>query len=302
LSEKRPLSDAERRDWLRLIRTEQVGPITFYQLLRRFGSAGAALAALPDLAKRGGRNALRICSIETANAKLERLAACEARLIGRFESCYPAALAALDDAPPLLAVRGKAELLTHRMIAVVGARNASANGIRFARQLAGDLGGAGLVVVSGLARGIDAAAHRGALTSGTVAAMAGGVDIVYPPENQALYDELVVTNVAVSEMPAGLAPRERHFPRRNRLVSGMALGVVVVEAALKSGSLITARLALDQGREVFAVPGSHSTQERADRMTCCARAPPWSKPPRTSFRPSEPPSTSRYHKLFSTPR
>jgi DNA processing protein len=252
-----PLSDPERLNWLRLMRSERVGPITFFQLLKRFGSAAAALEALPDLARRGGRGAtLRVHSVAAAERERADGAKLGARLIGRFEPDYPEALAAIDDAPPLLWVRGKTEWLGRRTIAVVGARNASANGIRIARQLAADLGNAGLVVASGLARGTDAAAHRGALPTGTIAVMAGGVDVVYPPENVGLYEEIVADGVAVSEMPVGLEPQARHFPQRNRIVSGLSIGVVVVEAALKSGSLITARLALEQGRDVFAVPGS----------------------------------------------
>jgi DNA processing protein len=238
------------------MRTERVGPITFFQLLSRFGAAAAALDALPELAQRGGRKTLKVCSAATAEAELARLTALGARLLGRFEPGYPESLAALDEAPPLLTVRGRADLLGGRIVAIVGARNASANGVRLARQLAADLGAAGLIVVSGLARGIDAAAHRGALPSGTIGVMAGGVDVIYPAENTALYDEIVGSGVVVSEMPPGLAPQARHFPQRNRIVSGLASGVIVVEAALKSGSLITARLALNQGRDVFAVPGS----------------------------------------------
>lgn len=256
MSTNRPLSDRERLDWLRLIRSDNVGPITFGQLLRRFGSAAEALAALPDLARRGGRKSLRVGAQDAAEAEIEKLHAVDARLIARCEPDYPPALAALDDAPPLLSVRGRIEILSRRSIGIVGARNASANGIRFARQLAGELGGAGLSVVSGLARGIDAAAHRGALGTGTVAVLAGGVDVVYPAENQGLYEEIIAQGAVISEMPPGLQPQARHFPQRNRIVAGMSLGVVVVEAALKSGSLITARLALEYGREVFAVPGS----------------------------------------------
>ena len=256
MSERRPLSDSERLDWLRLIRSDNVGPINFGQLLQRFGSAAEALSALPELAKRGGRKAFQACPRDVAEEEVETLAAINARLIARCEPEYPLALAALDDGPPVLTVRGRIDLLTTRCIAVVGARNASANGVRFAQQMAADLGQAGLTVVSGLARGIDAAAHRGSLTTGTIAAMAGGVDVVYPSENQALYDRILAEGTAVSEKPPGLAPRERHFPQRNRIVAGMSLGVVVVEAALKSGSLITARLAGEYGRDVFAVPGS----------------------------------------------
>jgi DNA processing protein len=253
---RRALTDAERRDWLRLIRSERVGPITFFQLLKRFGSAAAALEALPELAQRGGRTRLKICDVAAADRELDRLAALGARFIGRFEPDYPEALAAVEDAPPLLSVRGRADLLQRRVVGIVGARNASANGVRLARQLAADLGATGFVVASGLARGIDAAAHRGALASGTVAVMAGGVDTIYPPENTGLFEEIVAQGAVVSEMPPGLEPQARHFPQRNRIVSGLSLGVVVVEAALKSGSLITARLALEQGRDVFAVPGS----------------------------------------------
>jgi DNA processing protein len=251
------LSDSERRDRLRLIRTEHVGPVTFFQLLDRFGSAGASLAALPDLAQRGGRSRPpRIPSVAAAEDEIEAAARLGARLIAWGEVAYPAMLAAVADAPPILFARGNADLLSQRAVAIVGARNASANGVRFARQLAAELGSAGLVVVSGLARGIDTAAHQGALATGTVAVMAGGVDIVYPPENDGIYAEIVERGVVISEMPPGLEPQARHFPRRNRIVSGMAAGVVVVEASPKSGSLITARLAGEQGREVFAVPGS----------------------------------------------
>jgi DNA processing protein len=251
------LSDRERRDRLRLIRTEHVGPVTFFQLIERFGSAGAALDALPDLAQRGGRSKPpRILSVAAAESEIEAAAKLDARLIAWGEADYPAMLAAIADAPPILFARGRVDLLSQRAVAIVGARNASANGVRFARQLAAELGSAGLIVVSGLARGIDTAAHQGALATGTVAVMAGGVDVVYPPENDRLYAEIVERGVVISEMPPGLEPQARHFPRRNRIVSGAAVGVVVVEASPKSGSLITARLAGEQGREVFAVPGS----------------------------------------------
>jgi DNA processing protein len=256
MSGRQKLSDHDKRDWLRLIRSERVGPVTFFQLLKRFGSAAKALEALPDLARRGGRTSLKVQGVDAADRELERLSQLGTKLIGRFEPDYPEALAAVDDAPPLLAVRGNAGLLQRRTVAIVGARNASANGMRMARQLAADLGAAGLVVVSGLARGIDAAAHRGALATGTVAVMAGGVAIVYPAENTALFEEVVAHGTVVSEMPPDFEPQARHFPQRNRIVAGLAVAAVVVEAALKSGSLITARLALEQGREVFAVPGS----------------------------------------------
>jgi DNA processing protein len=252
-----PLTDRERRDRLRLIRTDNVGPITYFQLLGHFGSATAALQALPDLARRGGRaRPPRIPSIAEADAEIAMAAKRGARLIAAGEPAYPAVLAAVSDAPPVLYVLGRGEPLLQRAVAIVGARNASANGIRFARQLASDLGAAGLVIVSGLARGIDTAAHQGALATGTVAVMAGGLDVVYPPENDRLHAEIAERGTVVSEMPPGLEPQARHFPRRNRIVSGLSVGVIVVEASPKSGSLITARLAGEQGREVFAVPGS----------------------------------------------
>jgi DNA processing protein len=253
----RPLNPSERLDWLRLIRSENVGPVTFYQLLGRFGSAAAALEALPEIAQRGGRQRPKaICSKAAAEQELAALARAGGRLLAWGEPDYPAALAAIDDAPPLVSARGRIELLGRQGVAVVGARNASANGRRFARDIALQFGQHGLLVVSGLARGIDAAAHEGALPTGTVAVLAGGVDVAYPEENRALHDAIGERGVLLAEMPVGTQPQARHFPRRNRIISGASLGVLVVEAALRSGSLITARFALDQGREVFAVPGS----------------------------------------------
>ena len=242
---------------MRLCRTETIGPISFYAMLRRFGSARAALDVVPRLARRGER-ATTVTPVTRAEAEAE-LAALHragARLVCWGEPDYPSALAAIEDAPPILTVLGQTELLQRPMIAVVGARNASANGRRLARDLAAELGLGGLVVVSGLARGIDAASHLGALETGSVAAVAGGADVVYPAENRGLYDALARRGAIVAELPLGTEPQARHFPRRNRIISGMALGVVVVEAAAHSGSLITARFALEQGREVFAVPGS----------------------------------------------
>jgi DNA processing protein len=242
---------------LRLIRSENVGPILYRQLVERFGTAEAALHALPGLARRGGRTRpITICPPDAAEAEREALADLGGRMLVLGAPDYPAALAAIEDAPPVLAALGRLELLRGSAVALVGARNASANGRRLAGRLAAELGEAGFVVVSGLARGIDAAAHQAALASGTVAVMAGGVDVVYPPENQALYEAIAGQGLLLSEVPLGTTPQARHFPRRNRLISGLALGVVVVEAAPRSGSLITARLALEQGREVFAVPGS----------------------------------------------
>jgi len=252
-----PLSDKERLDRLRLIRSENVGPVTFRSLLRRFGSARAAIAALPELAKRGGRSApLRVCPAAQAEQELSAADRIGARLLSTDDADYPEALAAIYDAPPLLYVRGDTAFLRRKAVAIVGARNASANGRRLAEDIARDLGAAGFVIVSGLARGIDHAAHRGSLDSGTVAVVAGGIDIAYPPDNEELQRAIAERGVIVAEMPPGTVPQAKHFPRRNRLISGLALGVLVVEAALQSGSLITARMALEQGREVLAVPGS----------------------------------------------
>jgi DNA processing protein len=257
---ERPLSllaDAERRDRLRLIRSENVGPIAFRRLLDRFGTASAALGALPELARRGGRrDTVRVCSAAEAEAEIGALATHGARLIVFGDLDYPPQLAAIEDAPATFAVLGDAALASRPCIAVVGSRNASLNGRALARDLACALGAAGFVVVSGLARGIDAEAHRGALASGTVAVLASGVDVCYPRENAELYASIAERGALVSEAPPRMAPQARHFPRRNRLISGLARGVLVVEANLRSGSLITARMAAEQGREVFAVPGS----------------------------------------------
>ncbi|MCW5750493.1 MAG: DNA-processing protein DprA [Alphaproteobacteria bacterium] len=253
----RALTSADRLDWLRLIRSENVGPITFHELLRRFGSAAAALEALPELARRGGRRAgIRIATRAEAERELAALAGLGARVIGVCEPDYPPLLAQIDDAPPLLYAQGHPRLAARPVVAMVGARNASAAGVRLAREMAARLGAAGIAVASGLARGIDTAAHRGALASGTIAAVAGGIDVIYPPENRDLQQAIAEQGLLLAELPPGTEPLARHFPRRNRLVSGMARAVVVVEAALKSGSLITARLAAEQGREVMAVPGS----------------------------------------------
>jgi DNA processing protein len=242
---------------VRLCRTETVGPITFYAMLRRFGSARAALEMVPQLARRSHHGRwVQPATRAAAEAELAALQRVGAGLVCWGEPFYPSALAAVEDAPPVLSVLGRAELLQRSMVAVVGARNASANGRRFSRELAAALGQAGIVVTSGLARGIDAAAHLGALEAGSVAVVAGGIDVVYPEENRGLHEALARQGVIVAELPPGTEPQARHFPRRNRIISGMALGVVVVEAAARSGSLITARFALEQGRDVFAVPGS----------------------------------------------
>lgn len=251
------LPAAERVARIRLARSDGIGPILYRDLIRRFGNAADAIEALPSLQRRAGRRRpLRLADSGVAEAELESLARIGARCLILGEADYPAPLAAIDDPPPVLGVIGDVGLLARPAIAVVGARNASANGRRLARDLAHGIGTAGAVVVSGLARGIDGAAHEGALDTGTAAALAGGIDVVYPPEHEALHAAIAERGVLVSETPPGVVPRSRHFPRRNRVISGLALGVVVVEAALRSGSLITARLALEQGREVFAVPGS----------------------------------------------
>jgi DNA processing protein len=246
---------ADAVDRLRLIRTDSIGPVTYRQLLGRFGSAGAALAALPDLARRGGR-ALSIASVSAAEAELAALDKAGAVPVFIGTPAYPHLLAALESAPPVLAARGDLALLERPAVAIVGARNASAAGVRFARQLAAELADAELVVVSGLARGIDAAAHQGAMAGGTIAVVAGGVDVVYPPENAALMAEIAEKGLILAEQPPGVEPQARHFPRRNRIIAGVAAGTLVVEGAPKSGSLITARLAAEAGREVMAIPGS----------------------------------------------
>jgi len=252
----KPLDRGELCDWLRLIRSENVGPIAFGQLLARYGSAAAALAAIPDLAKRAGKRTIRVATRAEALAEIDHVEKRGGRMLAKGDPDYPALLAHIEDAPPLLSVLGFPHVWNRPCLAVVGARNASLNGQRFARELAHELGAAGIAIVSGLARGIDTAAHQGALASGTVAVMAGGVDYVYPSENKDLYARIAASGAVVSEIRWGEVPQARHFPRRNRIVSGMCRGTLVVEAALRSGSLITARLAGEQGRDVFAVPGS----------------------------------------------
>jgi DNA processing protein len=251
------LTDEQRIDWLRLIRSDNVGPRTFRSLINHFGSARTALGRLPDLARRGGAaRRLRICSEQDAEAELIAGRKIGVSLVAPTEPGYPPRLALIDDAPPLLGARGMLDVLMRPMIAIVGSRNASGAGLKFTERLARDLGDAGFVIASGLARGIDQAAHRASIDSGTVAVLAGGHDRVYPAEHEDLLDAVLQSGAAISEMPLGHVPRARDFPRRNRLISGVALGVVVVEAAHRSGSLITARIAAEQGREVFAVPGS----------------------------------------------
>ena len=245
----------ERLAHLRLIRTPNIGPMTFSLLLQRYGSAVAALRAVPELARRGGRS-LKPAGRAVAEAELAANESAGATLLFKGTDDYPARLAQFDDAPPLLSMRGSAHLLTRPSIAIVGARNASINAQRLAQSLAEELSQEGYVIVSGLARGIDAAAHNGGLAGGTIAVVAGGIDVTYPPENADLQDSIVESGLLLAEMPPGTQPTPRHFPIRNRIISGLALGVLVVEAAERSGSLITAREAADRGGEVMAVPGS----------------------------------------------
>ncbi|HEV7252657.1 MAG TPA: DNA-processing protein DprA [Mesorhizobium sp.] len=253
----RELSEAERLDWLRLIRTPQVGPATFRDLLARFGSASAAIEALPSLVSRGARGGMSIPSRTDVERELAALRKHGAGIIASPEPGYPRYLAQADAPPPLLTVWGDAAVLDRPPVAIVGARNASLAGMKFARRLASDLGGMGFAVVSGLARGIDAAAHQGSLATGTVAVLAGGLNRPYPPDNVELCREIAARGgAAVSEMPFDWEPRAQDFPRRNRIIAGLSLGLVVVEAAHRSGSLISARLAGEMGRLVFAVPGS----------------------------------------------
>jgi DNA processing protein len=252
------LTDRQRIAWLRLIRSDNVGPATFRDLINHFGTAEAALDALPELSRRGGSaRSIRIASVDDAEREIETARRFGAQFIGIGEPDYPPALRQIDGAPPLLAAKGDLSVATLPAVGIVGSRNASISGAKFAAMMAREIGNGGYGIVSGLARGIDAAAHRASLETGTIAAMAGGLDQPYPPENIDLLRAICDgRGLAVSEMPFGWEPRARDFPRRNRLIAGIALGVVVIEAAARSGSLITARLAGEFGRLVFAVPGS----------------------------------------------
>lgn len=253
----------EKLAWLRLSRTENVGPITFYKFIECYGSAQKALEAIPELAVRGGRKKpLKVPPLAAIEQEYERLAKVGGFILCAFEDRYPLALSALEDAPPVISVLGNADLLDRQSIAIVGSRNASLNGRKFAEILARDLGQAGQVISSGLARGIDTAAHYGALDTGTMAVVAGGIDVIYPQENRGLYEEIAEKGLIIAESPLGMPPRAQDFPRRNRIVSGLSAGVIVVEANMRSGSLITARLAGEQGRDVYAVPG-HPMDPRA---------------------------------------
>ena len=258
------LNETEKLQWLRLARAENVGPITFHKLIEAYGSAEKALAALPELSRRGGRKKpLTAPSLESVEKEYEALRKIGGDILTVADEAYPLALAAIDDAPPVISVIGRQDLPQKPCVAMVGARNASLNGRKFAEKLARDLGDHGIIIVSGLARGIDTSAHTGALASGTIAVVAGGIDVVYPEENRALYNEIKENGLIIAESPLGVAPIAQSFPRRNRIVSGLSKGVMVVEATLRSGSLITARLAGEQGRDVYAAPG-HPLDPRAE--------------------------------------
>ena len=250
------MTDAERLARLRLIRTPRVGPVSWHQLMARFGSGEAALAALPDLALRGGGARTHVAPPEIAEREMERVAALGARHVFSDEPDYSPLMREVEGAPPVMIVRGDAAMLHRTCVAIVGARNASAVACRFARQMAAELAARDVTVVSGLARGVDTAAHVGALGGATAGVIASGIDIAFPPENAALQDKLATDHLLIAEQPPGTEPLARHFPSRNRIIAGMSHGTLVIEAAPKSGSLITARRAGDYGREVMAVPGS----------------------------------------------
>ncbi|WP_043614104.1 DNA-processing protein DprA [Ensifer sp. ZNC0028] len=252
------LTERQKISWLRLIRSDNVGPIAFRDLINHFGTAENALDALPELSRRGGtKHSYRVASIAEAERELEAARRHGAIFVGIGEAAYPSALRQIDGAPPLIAIKGDLSAAARPSLGIVGSRNASVSGAKFAAMIARDAGRAGYVVTSGLARGIDTAAHRASLDTGTIAALAGGLDKPYPPENIGLLEDITSgRGLAISEMPFGWEPRARDFPRRNRLIAGISLGVAIVEAAHRSGSLITARYAADFGRLVFAVPGS----------------------------------------------
>lgn len=251
------LSSEEKINWIRLSRAEPVGPITFFELIQRYGGAGKALEVLPEITLKGShKKKLKIPSIEEAQQELEKHYKLKADLVAFSEPDYPEILRHIPDPPPLISLFGDRNVLQKQALAIVGARNASLNGRHFAEKLATELGACGYQIASGLARGIDTAAHQGALISGTIAVLAGGIDHIYPTENRGLYYKIAEQGLIVAESPFGTIPQASFFPRRNRIIAGLSLGVIIIEAAKQSGSLVTARFALEQGREVFAVPGS----------------------------------------------
>lgn len=263
LQQNEALSQDEKLNWLRLSRTENVGPITFYRLVERYGSAEKALEALPELSRRGGRKKpLKAPDQSDVEKEYDLLRNMGGDIVTAVCPEYPLALGATDDAPPVLSYIGDIALANKNCVAMVGARNASLNGRKFAQKLANELGRREQIIVSGLARGIDTAAHKGALASGTITIVAGGIDSIYPEENTALFHEITKHGLALAESPFGVSPQARHFPKRNRIVSGLSRACIVIEATLKSGSLITARMAGEQGRDVMAVPG-HPLDPRA---------------------------------------
>lgn len=247
--------DAQLIDWVRLIRTDKIGPVTFWQLLRQYGSAAAVLEALPKFTAYAANN-LKICSKSQAIQEIEAHERQGLKIIAAYQPEFPEALRLIFDCPPILSVYGRTDIFNRSIVGIVGARNASLMGRQFAEKIAQDLGSAGWTVASGLARGIDRYAHQGSLKTGTIAVIAGGVDIIYPPEHEKLYHAISENGAVISEMPLSLHPGATHFPRRNRIISGLSKGVAVIEAAQKSGSLITARYAAEQNRDLFAVPGS----------------------------------------------
>lgn len=241
---------------LRLIRSENIGPRTFYSLVRKFGTPQNALDALPEIASKGGKKAVKICSIDNAEKEISAAKKLGIKILTFADIEYPEPLRQIYDAPPILFYKGNVELAAAKQIGVVGTRNASANGCAITRKLSAELGEAGLVVTSGLARGVDTHAHKAALATGTIAVIANGLDSVYPPENEKLFEQIAEQGLLLTENPVGTEPQSRHFPARNRIIAGLSMGVLVVEAATRSGSLITADYAVREGREVFAVPGS----------------------------------------------
>jgi DNA processing protein len=257
MENRKELSAEEKLCWLRLIRSENVGPITFFQLLNQFGNANTALQALPDLARRGGRKKpIDIYPKSSAELEMESVTTFGGSLIAACEPDYPAGLSMIADPPPIISIRGYKHLLNQDAFGIVGARNASAAAVRMTYNISRELSERKLIIVSGLARGIDTAAHKAALSGGTIAVIGGGIEYPYPRENAGLQDQIYEQGCVIAEQPYGTIPQARHFPRRNRIISGISLGVLIAEASPRSGSLITARLALEQGREIFAFPGS----------------------------------------------